>query len=66
LAHPAAAVTLAAMKPVVILIPLALVAGGIALFYLLPTLPMGVRLFIMISEFAAAGLLGWLLWRRTR
>lgn len=54
------------MKPVVILIPLALVAGGIALFYLLPTLPMGVRLFIMISEFAAAGLLGWLLWRRTR
>ena len=62
----AAAVTLTTMKPIVIIVPLALVAGGIAQFYLLSSLPMGIRVFLLVSEFVAAAILGWVLWRRTR
>ena len=54
------------MKPLVIIVPLAFVAGGVAQFYLLTMLPMGIRVFLLVSEFVAAALLGWVLWRRKR
>jgi len=57
---------LPAMKPLVIIVPLVLILGGIAQFYLLPTLPLGIRVFMMVSEFVSAGVIGLVLWRRLR
>ena len=53
------------MKPLVIILPLALVMGGIAQFFLLTMLPVYVRVLIMLAEFVAAAVVGYVLWRRS-
>jgi hypothetical protein len=53
------------MKPLVILLPLAIVVGGVVQFYFLHSLPMGIRVLLLVSEFFTAALAGWVLWRRT-
>lgn len=54
------------MKPLVILLPLVIVVGGVVQFYFLHTLPMGIRVFLLVSEFGTAAVVSWVLWRRTR
>lgn len=51
------------MHPIVILVPLALLFSGVAMFVLLP-LDLWVRTVILLGEVLGAGLVGYLLWRR--
>lgn len=51
------------MNPVVIIMPAALVLGGVAMFVLLPV-NIWVRVAILLGELAGAALVGFVLWRR--
>jgi hypothetical protein len=51
------------VNPLVILVPAAILTGGLAAFLLIP-LPIGVRTAILLSDIAAAAIVGFLLWRR--
>lgn len=53
------------MNPLVIIVPLFLVLGGVLMFFLLP-LALWVRVSILVSEVAAGVLVGVVLWRRGR
>lgn len=52
------------MKPVVIIVPLLLITCGVVTFFLLP-LSTGLRTVVLVSDLAAAGLLGFLIWRKS-
>lgn len=54
------------VKPLIILVPLLFVGSGVALFLLLPTLPLAVRVAMLVGEIVSAGVVGFLLWRRLR
>ncbi len=51
------------MKVLPILLPLLIVVNGIVVFYLI-RLELPIRVLILMSDFVAAGIVGWLLWRR--
>ena len=53
------------MNPLIVILPLVLVLGGVLMFFLLP-LELWVRVAILLSETVAAGVVGFLLWRRGR
>lgn len=51
------------MKPITIILPLVILVAGVATFFLLPLSP-GVRIGMLASDVIAAGLIGYLLWRK--
>jgi hypothetical protein len=53
------------MSPVVIILPLVILAAGVAAFFLVP-LELPVRVAILASDVVAAAVVGVTLWRRNR
>lgn len=53
------------MSPAVVTVPLAILAGGIAGFLLVP-LDFTVRVALLTGDVLAAGLVGFVLWHRSR
>jgi hypothetical protein len=53
------------MNPSVIVVPLAIVSGGVAAFFLAP-LEGPLRLGLLLGDLLAAGVVGVILWRRNR
>lgn len=51
------------MNPIILIVPMGLLMGGLVTFFLLP-LDLNLRLIILVSDILAAGLVGFLLWRR--
>ncbi len=51
------------MNPFVIVVPLVLLAGGVATFLLVP-LDWGIRVALLVSDVVAAAIVGFILWRR--
>jgi hypothetical protein len=51
------------MKPLVLIVPAAILAGGIATFLLAPG-SVAIRSAILASDTVAAAVVGFLLWRR--
>jgi len=53
------------MNPMVVVTPTVILIGGIICFVLLPA-PLPVRLAVLLSDAMAAGVIGFVLWRRFR
>ena len=53
------------MNPIVLMVPVAILIGGVLCFILLP-LPLPIRLAVLISDVIAAGVIGFVLSRRLR
>ena len=53
------------MNPIILIVPVVILFGGILCFILLPV-PMPVRLAVLISDVVAAGVIGFVLVRRLR
>ncbi len=53
------------MNPLTVIIPLVIVLGGVLTFFLVP-LELWVRVVVLVSDIAAAALVGVILWRRDR
>ena len=53
------------MNPMILIIPAAILVGGVVCFVLLPA-PLPVRLAVLLSDLIAAGVIGFVLSRRLR
>ena len=53
------------MNPIVLIVPVAILIGGVLCFVLLPV-PLPVRLAVLIADVVAAGVVGFVLARRSR
>jgi hypothetical protein len=53
------------MNPIIIILPLVIVLGGLLTFFLVP-LELGLRAALLASDVVAAGIVGIVLWRRYR
>jgi hypothetical protein len=53
------------MNPVVFIIPLVLVVSGMVCFFILP-MPLWTRVLVLVCDLIAAGIVGLILWRRSR
>ncbi len=53
------------MNPMTIIVPLALLVGGVLTFFLVP-LEFGVRVILLVGDIVAALVVGLILWRRNQ
>ena len=53
------------MNPIVLIVPVAILIGGVLCFVLLPV-PLPIRLMVLISDVVAAGVIGFVLYRRLK
>ncbi|HEX5218419.1 MAG TPA: hypothetical protein VFZ59_02540 [Verrucomicrobiae bacterium] len=53
------------MNPIVLIAPTVILIGGVLCFVLLP-LPLPIRLAVLISDVVAAGVIGFVLYRRLK
>jgi hypothetical protein len=53
------------MNPVIMIVPVILVLSGVVCFLILP-MSLEIRALILVADLVAAGILGFILWRRFR